>query len=130
VKFDGVSFEITYVAEFSTNGICQVAAKEKTELIIMATHGRTGLKHVLIGSMAEAVVRHAPCPVLVVPSHPETRTLNVRKRSARYPSMPKPARKLIPEALTTRRARKILAKPFPERRQTNKFRKSHLALRG
>jgi universal stress protein A len=32
----------------------------------MSTHGRTGLKHALIGSVAERVVRHAPCPVLVI----------------------------------------------------------------
>jgi universal stress protein A len=31
----------------------------------MGTHGHTGLKHVLLGSVAEKVVRHAPCPVLV-----------------------------------------------------------------
>ncbi len=36
------------------------------DLIVMGTHGRTGLKHVLIGSVAEKVVRHAVCPVLVV----------------------------------------------------------------
>ena len=36
------------------------------DLIILATHGRTGLSHVLLGSVAERVVRHAPCPVLVV----------------------------------------------------------------
>ena len=36
------------------------------DLIVIGTHGRTGLKHVLIGSVAEKVVRHAPCPVLVV----------------------------------------------------------------
>lgn len=38
------------------------------DLIVMGTHGRTGLKHVLIGSVAEKVVRHADCPVLVVRS--------------------------------------------------------------
>jgi universal stress protein A len=43
------------------------AAKESAvDLIIISTHGHTGLKHVLIGSTAERVVRHAPCPVLVV----------------------------------------------------------------
>jgi len=36
------------------------------DLIVMGTHGRTGLSHVLIGSVAERVVRHAPCPVLSV----------------------------------------------------------------
>jgi nucleotide-binding universal stress UspA family protein len=36
------------------------------DLIVVGTQGRTGLKHVLIGSVAERVVRHAPCPVLVV----------------------------------------------------------------
>jgi universal stress protein A len=36
------------------------------DLIVVGTHGRTGLKHALLGSVAEKVVRHAPCPVLVV----------------------------------------------------------------
>jgi universal stress protein A len=36
------------------------------DLAVMGTHGRTGLKHVLVGSVAERVVRHAPCAVLVV----------------------------------------------------------------
>jgi nucleotide-binding universal stress UspA family protein len=36
------------------------------DLIVMATHGRSGLKHVLLGSVAEKVVRHAACDVLVV----------------------------------------------------------------
>jgi universal stress protein A len=46
--------------------ICRVAEEEKADLIIMGSHGRTGLGHVLLGSVAERVVRHAPCPVLVV----------------------------------------------------------------
>lgn len=36
------------------------------DLIVIGTHGRTGLSHVVMGSVAEKVVRHAPCPVLVV----------------------------------------------------------------
>jgi len=38
----------------------------QADLIILSTHGRTGLNHALMGSVAERVVRHAPCPVLVV----------------------------------------------------------------
>ena len=47
------------------------AAKEKeVDLIVMGTHGRTGLAHVLIGSVAEKVVHHAHCPVLTI-KHPQ-----------------------------------------------------------
>ena len=43
------------------------AAKElPADLVVMSTHGRTGLKHVFLGSVTEHVVRQAPCPVLVV----------------------------------------------------------------
>jgi universal stress protein A len=46
--------------------IASVAKELEAELIIVNTHGYTGLKHVLVGSTAERVIRHAPCPVLVV----------------------------------------------------------------
>lgn len=46
--------------------ICRAAQELDSDLIIISTHGFTGLKHVLMGSTAERVVRHAPCPVLVV----------------------------------------------------------------
>jgi universal stress protein A len=46
--------------------IVKVAGQLKADMIIMATHGYTGLKHTLLGSTAERVVRHARCPVLTV----------------------------------------------------------------
>jgi nucleotide-binding universal stress UspA family protein len=50
----------------SFHEIAQAARELKTDLIVIATHGYTGLKHVFLGSTTERVVRHAPCPVLVV----------------------------------------------------------------
>jgi nucleotide-binding universal stress UspA family protein len=46
--------------------IAAAAQENDADLIILSTHGWTGLKHALMGSVAERVVRHAPCPVLVV----------------------------------------------------------------
>ena len=48
--------------------ILDYAAHQKIDLIVLATHGRTGLKHLLMGSVAENVVRSAKCPVLTVRS--------------------------------------------------------------
>ncbi len=46
--------------------IAAIAKSTNSDLIVISTHGHTGLKHVLLGSVAENVVRYAPCPVLVV----------------------------------------------------------------
>lgn len=46
--------------------IISVAASLNVDLIVITTHGYTGLKHALLGSTAERVVRHAPCPVFTV----------------------------------------------------------------
>ena len=46
--------------------ICKTATEENADIIVMASQGRTGLSHALIGSVAETVVRHANVPVLVV----------------------------------------------------------------
>jgi len=46
--------------------IIRYARDKKIELVVISTHGRTGLQHALFGSVAEKVVRKAPCPVLVV----------------------------------------------------------------
>lgn len=48
------------------HAIVETAKRLKADLIIMSTHGRTGLSHVLMGSVAERVVRSAACPVLTV----------------------------------------------------------------
>ncbi|MFN4259599.1 MAG: universal stress protein [Gemmataceae bacterium] len=50
--------------------IVQFAKEKDLDLIVMGTHGHTGLAHLLLGSVAEKVVRTAPCPVLTV-RHPE-----------------------------------------------------------
>ena len=46
--------------------IVETAAEEDVDLIIIATHGHTGVEHILFGSTAEKVVRKAPCPVLTL----------------------------------------------------------------
>ena len=49
--------------------IVETAQDQHVDLIVMGTHGRTGIEHILLGSVAEKVVRLAPCPVLVVRDH-------------------------------------------------------------
>ena len=48
--------------------ILKVAESERPDLIVMATHGRTSVRRLLLGSVTEKIVRTAPCPVLAVPS--------------------------------------------------------------
>jgi len=66
--------KITIVPEVSEGKpfieIVTASKKHKTDLIVMGTHGRTGLQQMLIGSVAEKVVRNAHCPVLTV-KHPD-----------------------------------------------------------
>jgi len=50
--------------------IVRAAREREVDLIVLGTHGRTGLSHVLIGSVAEKVVHHAHCPVLSI-KHPQ-----------------------------------------------------------
>ncbi|HSY75381.1 MAG TPA: universal stress protein [Bacteroidia bacterium] len=47
--------------------IRNVARSKRADMIIMGTHGRTGLRHLVMGSVAEYVIRHATIPVLVIP---------------------------------------------------------------
>jgi len=64
--------EIKHESEVRTgypiDEICDETTRPDIDLVVTSTHGHTGLKHVLLGSVAEHVVRYAECPVLVVPS--------------------------------------------------------------
>lgn len=62
--------------------ICETARKLDAGLVVMSSHGHTGVKHLLVGSVAERVVQHAPCAVLVVrqPGGPE-RSRNGKRKS-------------------------------------------------
>ena len=62
----GLQGETVIVHGVPFQAIIDTATEKDVDLIIMGTHGRTGLTHVLMGSVAENVVRLAPCPVLVV----------------------------------------------------------------
>ncbi|MFZ0915726.1 MAG: universal stress protein, partial [Candidatus Udaeobacter sp.] len=118
--------------------ICAFAKEHDLDLIITSTHGLTGIEHVLIGSIAEKVVCHAPCSVVVVPSHPETRAANLAKAGGRKTrTLPGSPQRIRPTAdqrklrkspsgkALPRKDRKLAAHAFPERRKTNKFRESH-----
>jgi len=73
MKFEGdpsFTHEVRQGTPYKT--ILAVAEAGSFDLLVMGTHGRTGLSHALLGSVAEKVVRHATCPVLTVraPSNP------------------------------------------------------------
>jgi nucleotide-binding universal stress UspA family protein len=61
----GLQGETVIVHGVPFQAIINIASEQDVDLIIMGTHGRTGLTHLLMGSVAEKVVRLAPCPVLV-----------------------------------------------------------------
>lgn len=58
--------EIKVARGIASQEIIKVAEETKADLIVMGTHGYTGLTHALLGSTAERVVRRAPCPVLTM----------------------------------------------------------------
>ena len=61
------------------------------DMIVMSTHGRTGLAHMLIGSVTERVLRRAPCPVLAVPAPRRTKRLRKQTNTAdRLTFLPSP----------------------------------------
>jgi nucleotide-binding universal stress UspA family protein len=70
-QFQG-DWEVEVAAGHPADTIVRLARERAADLIVMGTHGRTGLQHVLLGSVAEKVVRLAPCPVLTVRHRPGT----------------------------------------------------------
>lgn len=70
--------EIRKRVEFGSaiSNIIEMAEREKADMIVMATHGRTGLNHILLGSVAEKVIARAACPVLVIPATDKKNSAN------------------------------------------------------
>jgi nucleotide-binding universal stress UspA family protein len=73
-KHDAIQQGVRDVDTMLTEGsawdrLCAIARDDRSiELVVVGTHGRTGVSRALIGSVAERVVRHAPCSVMVVRS--------------------------------------------------------------
>ena len=70
----GLNVEEVIVHGDAAAEIVRVASEEEVDLIVISSHGRTGLGRMIFGSTAESVVRHASCPVLVVKPSPEEET--------------------------------------------------------
>lgn len=65
---EGISCEVVaHQGEEPYRFIVNEAAKRKADMIIMGSHGRTGLKRLMMGSVTARVIGHAPCKILVVP---------------------------------------------------------------
>jgi len=61
-----MSYEVLVVTGDPATGIIEAAIEQGVDAIVMATHGRTGLSHFFLGSVAERVVRESPVPVMTV----------------------------------------------------------------
>jgi len=65
-KLAGLTYEVVVKEGIAKSGILEAINELGIDLVVMASHGRSGLTHFLLGSVAEEVVRSALCPVLVV----------------------------------------------------------------
>ncbi|HEU5245963.1 MAG TPA: universal stress protein [Candidatus Udaeobacter sp.] len=77
----GVSIQTEIRPGRPIDEICGASGQPNVDLVVTSTHGRTGFKHALIGSVAEHVVRYAQCPVMVVPSrsHSDSSFIDLRR---------------------------------------------------
>ena len=64
---NAIRYEIVTKSGREDEEIINLAKKEKVDIIVMGTHGRTGIEHVFFGSVAEKVLRNSPFPVFVIP---------------------------------------------------------------
>jgi len=64
------SINIQVIWGHPSSSILSILKEKSYDLVVMGTHGRTGIKHLALGSLAEKIVRHAPTPVLVAKRHP------------------------------------------------------------
>jgi len=128
VNLGSVKFETVFTEGSPASDICAFAKDNAVDLIITSTHGLTRWKHILIGSIAEQVVRRAPCSILVVPSHPKVRAANLAKSDRarmRIRANRKQSREAPKGNALTRKGRKFTMNAFHERRRTNKLRESY-----
>jgi nucleotide-binding universal stress UspA family protein len=63
---EGIQTDETVMSMFPSEAIATLAREKGADLIVMGTRGLTGLKHIVLGSVAERALRIAPCPVLIV----------------------------------------------------------------
>ena len=64
---NGIRYEIVTKSGREDEEIINFAKTEKVDIIVLGTHGRTGIEHVFFGSVAEKVLRQSPFPILVIP---------------------------------------------------------------
>ena len=83
LKKKGLRFRAMVRTGSPSQTIVALAKSGRADLIIMATHGRTGLAHVFLGSVAEKVVRTASCPVLTVRGAAASKSRAPAKRRSR-----------------------------------------------
>jgi nucleotide-binding universal stress UspA family protein len=131
-QFGRVQYATVVKVGQTVKTICDFVGTEKVDLVITSTHGRTGFKHVMLGSIAEQVVRSASCSVLTVPSHPDVRG---RHLSDGIQRAEKSKQKEVLDLALSRDARKrrpakkeLKASMAPAAREMNKARESHRLL--
>jgi nucleotide-binding universal stress UspA family protein len=85
---EGARFSVTLEARIGAvaPAILDYAVDRNVDLIVMGTHGRTGLSHMLLGSVAERIIRTAPCPVLTAHAGREALAEAVSERAQTMPA--------------------------------------------